>query len=92
MSSHAKVGDMEGAETWLLGMIDTWSQDIVASSEFEVSCTDLTGIIRLPLFFVRWACKSMVIWMDFSFFGALFGLVIFHYLNDPSLKTAVFFH
>ena len=28
MSSHAKVGDMEGAETWLLGMIDTWSQDI----------------------------------------------------------------
>ena len=51
MSSHAKVGDMEGAETWLLGMIDTWSQDIVASSEFEVSCTDLTGIIRLPVFF-----------------------------------------
>jgi len=33
----------------------------------------------------------MVIWRDFSFFGALFGLVIFHYLNDPSLKTAVFF-
>lgn len=92
MSSHAKVGDMEGAETWLLGMIDTWSQDIVASSEFEVSCTDLTGIIRLPVFFSGGHANLWLFGWISPFFGALFGLVIFHYLNDPSLKTAVFFN